>query len=253
MSENVPPLRMTSPVAAYQREMHAALGVFATWPPSEPIALGDIGTFVEGRFRKVAALTDLGIAVEIGEATKPFPLRYTSTAGTEVKFGADADVQDVAASEVSIAFARHGAYYFEAQGVSQRRLENRHAIKKEIVERWRGGTWKKSWYLIEDIYVAECATVVISQDSNATISIRASVPQISALSSLADSKLGFRVVREKGKIVAVIGARDARPLFRCSRLRTGWFGPPEIANHTKPESAQDARWERAEIDELVES
>lgn len=75
---------MPSPVRTYHAEMHRNLGFFATWLPGDPIEIGDAGLLVEGRFRRLSSLSELGIRYTQSESTASQNLQYTSTEGTKI-------------------------------------------------------------------------------------------------------------------------------------------------------------------------
>ena len=75
---------MASPVKIYQSEMHHNLGFYATWLPGDPIEIGDVGVLLDGRFRRLTSLTDLGISYDLSAAGTTQNVQYTSAKGAKV-------------------------------------------------------------------------------------------------------------------------------------------------------------------------
>jgi hypothetical protein len=248
---------MRSPVQRYQREINDALGFHATWLPADRIELGEFGTFKEGRFRKAGRLSDLGVEVTSSEASLPQPLLYNSASGTKIALGVKAGIAVPAASgAVSLDFTESGACVFQAEGVRQRRIENRMAISQAIIELWKKEKWNKDWHLVEDLYTAACATIVVSLDHQASVVLSASAQGLPiTTTALANVGANFSVAHQDGRLVTVVGARDCSPLFRSARLKTGWFSDPELAGvpPAEGEGEGEPRWIATDIEDVIDS
>ncbi|MDC8014150.1 hypothetical protein [Tahibacter soli] len=219
---------MASPVRTYQSELHDKLGFFATWLPGEPIEIGDVGVFEGGRFRRMTSLEELGIASETAAIGATLDVQYTSTRGTAVNVPASAGVAGVATAEVTVDFSSSGAFLFHANGLQVHRLENRMAAAKAILEAHRRKAWEPEWLLVESLYAAKSATVVISEDSAAQLVLAASVAGPIGGLSLSDPKLGLKVVSTRGRLFHAVGAEGLRPLYSCLRVKDPLFGEPQV-------------------------
>ena len=92
---------MASPVQRYQQEMHQNIGFFATWLPGDLLELGDIGTLVNGTFRKQSSFKEMGIAYEVSTFGALQNLQYTSKFG--IAFSVDTSVDASTMIDVSAA------------------------------------------------------------------------------------------------------------------------------------------------------
>jgi hypothetical protein len=158
---------MASPVRRYQQEMHENVGFFATWLPGDLLELGDIGTLVNGTFRKQSSFKEMGIAYEVSKFGASQNLQYTSRIGTA--FSVDTSVDASAVIDVSAAikveFSSQGSFLFQASDVRNRRLENIANLTNSLLEAWASGKWNKNWQVVESIREADCATVIVSEMS----------------------------------------------------------------------------------------
>lgn len=246
---------MSTPVKVYQEEMHSNLGFFANWLPADPIEVGAIGEIKGGRFRQAASLTDLKIGFDLSEESSPHPLKYQSTSGTDVLLGGAASAGEALLdAEVRIEFSQEGAFLFEATGVRQVQIQNRFEVASKVLKAYEKGKWQSNWYLVESTYFAEAATVLISQDKSAglTLSSKANVPISST--SLADPNIELSVKSSRGRIFQIISGKEMRPLYSCLRLRDTWFASPKIVpvhGVGNPDKSIDS-FQRASIDELLD-
>ena len=202
---------MSSPVKLYQQEMHNNLGFFATWLPSTAIALGDIGVLEGGRFRPVASLKELGIGQpDVREGTAE-NVSYSASANRSdnISIGAGTAVP-LASAELSIAFTGKGGYVFEAIKMTQMEIADRLMLSSNLLKVYEEGRWQKDRLLIDALYRAKSATILVSEDTSSEIVLKGSAGALpSGLLSLADPKLGLRIASASGKIVHVVAARTS--------------------------------------------
>jgi hypothetical protein len=223
---------MASPVKLYQQEMHKNLGFFATWLPSSAIELGDIGVLEDGRLRRVGSLKELGIApMEVREGTTE-NVSYSASAKRTDGLNAGAGVVVPAVSgELSFTFTSEGGYVFEALGMRQIEIADRLALATSLLQAYEKGQWQKEWLLIDALYSAASATILVSEDTSSEIVLKAAagVLPLGAL-PLADPRLGLSVASSSGKIVHIVAANNLRPLYSCVKVRDPLlFGKPSVA------------------------
>ncbi len=222
---------MASPVKLYQKEMHNNLGFFATWLPSVAIALGDIGVLEGGRFRRVASLKELGIGEsDVREGTAE-NVSYSASARRSDKISAGAGTAvPLASGELSIAFTSEGGYVFEAIKMTQVEIADRLMLASSLLKAYEDGRWQKEWLLIDALYRAESATILVSEDSSSEIVLKANAAALpTGLLPLADPKLGLGIASSSGKIVHIVAASNLHPLYSCVKVRDPLlYGKPTV-------------------------
>lgn len=222
---------MTSPVKCYQQEMHNNVGYFATWLPSDPIQLGDVGILEGGRFRRHGSLQELGIqhaGVREGSAEN---MSYSASAkrSTGVSAGVST-VVPVGEAEVCIQFSREGGYVFEAIGIRQVEIANRLELGKLILGVHGQGRWDTRWLVIDSIYTAESATILVSEEKSAEIVLKGSANVPLGSLPLADPKLGLTVTASSGKIVHLVAQNHLSPLYSCIKVHDPWIGQASVSS-----------------------
>jgi hypothetical protein len=241
---------MPSPVRTYQAEMHRNLGFYATWLPGDPIEIGDVGEMVDGRFRRRASLNDLRIVFALSDVGAAQNVQYTSREGTKVATDATSKVAGVARVEIAIDFSAEGAFLFHASGLRARRLQNLPDIARQVLAAYEKSHWEKNWLLVEALHAADCATIIVSQDSSAGLTLAAQMEAPLPGLSLADPNAGLEIVSSRGRLVHVIGEHDLHPLFTCFRVRRSIFGASTFAP-ARGAGPPSEVFERPSLDELL--
>ena len=243
---------MASPVRTYQTQMHSNLGFYATWLPTDPVSVGDVGILEGGRFRKVTSLQELAIAPTVKRSAGQGDLQFSSTEGVKLDTSGSGKAAGVGKLEVAIQFSGEGAFLFHASGLQLQRLENRAQIAQAVLDAYRAGRWKKDWLIVESVHAADCATVIISEDSSARLLLSADLKLPTPFTSLADPRVGFEVSVNEGKMFRTLSGKKLSPLYSCLRVKDPFFGAAEVLPVRGGEDATRLL-SRPAIDELLES
>ena len=207
-----------------------------------------------GRFRLTGSLKELGIRNPgIREGT-PENMSYSSSARKSEGASASANAgPSVAKAEVSIQFTSQGGFVFEAIGMQNMEFAERLALANEILKAYERGRWQKEWLLVDAVYRASSATIIVSEDSASEMVLKASGDTLLGSLPLADPKLGLSVASSKGKIVHVVAANDLRPLYSCLRVRDPLFGSPSVGSVRGLAKDAIKALSRPSLNELLES
>lgn len=245
---------MTSPVKLYQREMHNNVGFFATWLPSSILELGDIGVLEAGRFRRVGSLHELGTAFGDVRKGAPQDMSYSASAERRLQSSAGAKTNLPAAkAEVAIHFTRQGGYLFEAAGIRNVEVSDRMALGSAILSLHEQGRWQEKWVLVDAVYEAQSATIIVSEDANAELVLNASGNVPIASVPLADPSLGLSVSSVSGKVVHVVAQSGLSPLYSCLKLRAPLFGAPSVSSVRGLQANPIDALARCDIEGLLDS
>ena len=196
---------MASPVKLYQREMHDNIGFFATWFPGDRLEVGDVGVLEGGRFRRMASLAELNIACAVDAGGPQQDVRYTSTTGTKLTPSAGADVAglsgDVHTRVLEVRCIRVPRVGPARTGHGEPAVRRRTACERVPDER----RWNEEWLLVDAIHVAERATIVVSQDRSAALTLAAEVAGGPARDLARGPTSASRPSRPRGAMVQIIG------------------------------------------------
>ncbi len=245
---------MASPAKLYQQEMHNNVGFFATWLPSSTLEIGDIGVFEGGQFRRQGSLREFGIASPSIREGEPQKMSYSASAERKVAGTANArTIAPVAGAELSIRFTQEGGFVFEAEGVRQIEIADRIPLARNILNLHQEKVWKDEWHLIDSVYSAASATILVSEGSASDVVLNANAAVIPGAWPLADPKLGLSVSSSTGKIVYVIAAAGLKPLYSCLKIRSHFFRDPGLEPVRGTATNPSDLLARPRIDALLES
>lgn len=215
----------------YASEMWNRFGYRAVWLPNTPVSLGMVGTLDGERFQPETTLAECGIEFESGPVGNPIPFNYKSAGAVDIRFGVSGAAPDgsVADGDVEIAFGRRHAVLFLAVGCTTSRIKNLHALGDRILELHRDGEWRDDMVVVTERVATERATILISNQSDASVRLRAKAQVQAAEIDLAHGEAKFHVGSTRGLGFDSIGARDLTPLVRTSGIRKHWFRDPDFA------------------------
>lgn len=245
---------MARPFRRYQQEMYENLGFFATWLPGDLLELGDIGVLKNGQFRKENSLKDLQIKYEVTAPGASQNLQYTSKSGTGFALDLSATIPQpfAASAAVKVEFSDEGAFLFHASNVRNRRLEGGAQLAETILAAHKAGKWKPDWYLVESVHVADCATIIVSEDQSSAVSFQANAKGALGPVPLADPQVNLSVSSSRGRMMQVVAGRSLRPLYSCVRVKPSWFSNPSL-EPVRGEGGGASPFIRSDITELLNS
>lgn len=243
---------MGSPVKTYQTEMHENFGFFATWLPGDPIEVGDVGVFEDGRFRREARLGDFHIPCKVEVANSASDVQFTSRNGVQVSTRGGASAATVGELRMSVQFTGNGAFLFHASGLHLHRLSNRPEVTAAVLGLYEHRRWKREWLIVEAVHTAARTTVLISEDRAAKVELAAKSEIPVPIASLAAPEAKIQVTASEGKVFQSIGANNLHPLYACLRVKDPFFGSVDLAPFRGPDDT--GRFlERPGISELLGS
>ncbi len=238
---------MASPVKIYQREMHKRLGFFPTWLPGDPIEIGDVGLLNAGRFRRMTSLNELSIPCEIATGPTKQDVQLTSSNGTKLTTAGGISASASIRAEITVEFSRAGAFIFNASTLRPQYLVNRSEVTTGILEAFKAERWERNWVLVDSLHIADRATIIVSEEDSARITLVAENAGTLQGISLADPRFNFAVVSTRGSMVHVVSGRNLHPLYSCLGLKVNFFGKTAI----QPVRRIDANRLRRSLSRLV--
>jgi len=245
---------MASPARLYQQEMHQNLGFFATWFPGSPLELGDVGMFEGGQFRRASSLSDMEVPLSAVREGKRQNVSYSASAKRSGTLATDAGLSaGVGQGELTVSFSSEGGFVFEAVGLRCLEVADRSAMADGILQLHHEGRWRREWVVIEALYIADSATVLVSQEQASEIRLKAKANIPSGPLQLADPSLGLTVAASSGRVVHVLAGTDLRPLYSCARLRDPLFGNPSVVPVRGKATDSLQAMARPGLDELLDS
>src|SRR5207244_1459584 len=91
------------------------------------------------------------------------------------------------------------------------------ALGKQVIERYKAGTWDADWCIVDTIVRAGSATIVISSSKQASLGLTAT--SAIELANLARLDAGVRVSAQEGDVLHFVAAKGLVPLFKLARIK----------------------------------
>ena len=223
---------MASAQGQYTNEMKKKFGYYATWNPGVPLKLGDIGTFNDNVFTRLSNLVDRGIEFEIRPDETKTPLEHNSEGSVSVTTKLSGTVAPQGSvltnldAGIIVEFSKENSTLFKANNTTSPSIKDTITLGEQILKLYREGKWNKNWVIITELVEAENTTVIISNNSNSKIELKANANIDAPTFDIADAEFKFSTQFSKGLETKIISAEGLTPLFKVMGMKTRIFLPP---------------------------
>lgn len=201
----------------FLHEVRDALGAYPMWQPSDPIELGDYGTFFRGVFRKKANLTKLGLVVTPREQKDRAILKQHRGISFNASADLDARTSLIDASlGVNLSIEREYAWAFGARESRIIEFEDMLDVESAIRDINNTGAWDGDWLVVTEVRRVKDLRVVVAKSKGVSgrMSGEGKIPQADDILVAADAKIEFAADG-----VYMLSAPEATPLFRLCKLK----------------------------------
>jgi len=223
---------MASAQKQYTDEMKKKFGYFATWNPGVPLKLGDIGTLRNNVFTRLSNLSLRGIEFEIRPDETKTPLEHNSEGSVSVTTKLSGTVAPQGSvltnldAGIIVEFSKENSTLFKANNTTSPSIKDNIKLGEQILQLYREGKWNKNWVIITELVEAENATVIISNNSNSRIELKANANIDAPTFDIADAEFKFSTQFSRGLETKIISAEALTPLFKVMGMKTRIFLPP---------------------------
>ncbi|HYE63197.1 MAG TPA: hypothetical protein VD997_14475 [Phycisphaerales bacterium] len=211
---------------AYARELHDAFGYFATWLPTAPVALGEVGRLRGKQFERLGKLDDYGVKFAVAKANVHAELQHASEGKVELKLesGAAAPVGPGTDGILTVGFKAKHAVFFRAEQCVGTSIDDLSQVGNSIVQLAEAGKWDREYLVVTEILSAERAIILMASESGASFaaSVKGSMP-IDAV-DLVNAAVGAHIQRSSGLSLRIQANGQLTPLFKIGRLRRRFLG-----------------------------
>lgn len=227
---------MASAQGQYTNEMKKKFGYYATWNPGVPLKLGDIGTFNDNVFTRLSNLADRGIEFEVRPDETKTPLEHNSEGSVSVTTKLSGTVAPQGSvltnldAGIIVEFSKENSTLFKANNTTSPSIKDTITLGEQVLKLYREGKWNKNWVIITELVEAENATVIISNNSNSKIELKANANIDAPTFDIADAEFKFSTQFSKGLETKIISAEGLTPLFKVMGMKTRIFLPPIFKN-----------------------
>lgn len=209
----------------YTNELKRQFGYLATWLPSTPLELGDIGILRRNEFVKISNVKNEGLTFDIREDETKSDVEHSSNGAVSLTAKAAGTVapQGSVLSEADagliVEFTKENAILFKVNGTTSPSIKDQVKLGNQILERYKNGNWNKEWVVITELVKAESGTIIISSSSKGRIELKASGDIDAGKIDIADAELGLEMAFSRDLSTKILAENSLTPLFRASKVK----------------------------------
>jgi hypothetical protein len=204
----------------YLNEMQKQLGYFAAWSPSAYYELGDYADMQGDQFEKLGNIKKWITPKASSRASGSIYYVSSGDVSVNLDFGA-ADATKQSKVDLKVSFDKKYSIFFLAQETTTVGTQNLEPVGDKIVDIYKkdGKDWKLGYVWIEEIIKATFLTVLISVESNVSVTLSGKLPVSSMGAPVANLDLSNFSVTKNKSATAVYQVADATPLFRLYEVK----------------------------------
>lgn len=223
---------MASAQRQYTNEMKRKFGYYATWNPGVPLKLGDIGTLNNNVFNRLSNLSEREIEFEIRPDETKTPLEHNSEGSVSVTTKLSGTVAPQGSvltnldAGIIVEFSKENSTLFKANNTTSPSIKDKINLGEQVLKLYKEGKWNKNWVIVTELVEAENATVIISNNSNSKIELKANANIDAPTFDIADAEFKFSTQFSKGLETKIISAEGLTPLFKVMGMKTRIILPP---------------------------
>ncbi len=180
-------------------------------------------------------------------------MRCESTNGVSITETAGAGVAKLASVSLAIEFSRAGVFVFHALQLRRRSIANMADVADQVLDLHEAKRWDQRWKLVDGHHFADSATILVANGATASIELKAQVDGELLVISLADPRIGLKVVKAHGNLFQAVASQGLQPLYSCVYVKDPLFGASKVRPVKGLGGGSDDTFARPSIRELVES
>lgn len=210
-------MRGASLAARYSKELRRRFGLWPTWLPDSPLAVGDFGRVEKGVFVREGSTRDLGIAIEITAPQAFSDQLFTSQGVRHLLLGGSASEASIGATRAKIEFGRAFGVFVGLHGCREVRVADTISLAHQLTSSREKGLWPRGRCAVTGVVEAHSALIAIGSDGGGSLDLAAASPAPDLLTLLGGE---VRIAAEGGIGYRCMTTTGSTPLSRLSRLAT---------------------------------
>lgn len=224
---------MKGPQEQYTDELKDKFGYYATWQPGKPLALGDIGVFTDNVFTRLRGLNDVGISdweTLIDPSAEDIEYNSSGNVTVTTKLSGTISPQGISLANADaglvVEFGNENSILFKANQTKTPSIKDIVKLGEQILKLYTEGKWDKKWVVVTELVTAESVAILISNQRNSKIELKANANIDTINIDIADAKFQFSAIFSRGIETKIIGQAGLTPLFKIMGIKTRIFLPP---------------------------
>lgn len=211
-------MRGVSLAARYSKELRRRFGLWPTWLPDSPVAVGDFGRVQKGVFVREGGAGDLGVALETTEAQSYSDQLFASHGVRHLLLGGGASEAATGTARARIEFDRGFGVFVGLRGCHDVRAADTVSLAHQLANLRGDGRWEEGRCVITGVVQAQSALIAIDAKGGGSLELAAASPAPDLLTLLSGE---VRIASEASIGYRSLVSAGCTPLARLSRLAGG--------------------------------
>ena len=231
-------------------------GYRATWEPGTKLKIGDIIKLDKyGVCNVFSSLEEQGITPNIRSSHSSSNKDFTSGKGLDITLKGSGDTPKAGSvlaegdAGFTIQFKSGKNIVFKISGYTEEQIVNLDAIEAAVIEKYKKGNWNKDLLIITNLITADSATIIISEQGNSAVDIKAAAQVKAAELELTNASLGFQFVGNKNTSTNILAQNSITPLYKAMGLKVSLFGKKELDTRDLDFGAEEENEEEYQLEE----
>lgn len=197
--------------------------VYATWPVSQPVTLGDYGELEDGIFRRLGNIEQFDINEPVKTDLNDAVIEYKSSDSVTVNFITKGSVShsgiNLANAGLEMSFEGKNSFFFQAAKGKWDFFKSPFNLGTKIMALYEreDSPWQRKWVVVTNLLRAGATSVIASKGSNASVVFEAGDGDIPAI-DLTDASINVSVRRESNIGLKVVAAKGMTPLLGLMKI-----------------------------------
>jgi hypothetical protein len=220
----------------YLDHIHAsASGYRATWHPGIKLNIGDIIKLDKhGVCNVFSNLKAEGITPTIRSSHATSNKEYNYGSGLEITKKLSGSIPKAGSvlakgdAGFNIQFKSGKNLIFKISGYTEEMIDNLGILKSAILQKYKSGTWDKDLLVVTHLTTADSATIIISEQGNCAIDIKAAAQVNAGPFEITNASLGLQFVNTKNTSTNILAEKGITPLYKAMGIVSNWYGKKDL-------------------------
>lgn len=201
--------------ARYSKELRRRFGLWPTWLPDSPLAVGDFGRIEKGVFVRQGSTQDLGIKLETKAPQAYSDQLFASHDVRHLLLGGNASGASTGAARARIEFGRAFGVFVGLHECREVQLADTISLAHQLARCREAGRWPDGRCVVTGVVEARSALIAIGSDARGSLELTAAAPVPDLLAMLGSE---IQIATESSIDYRSISTAGSTPLSRLSRL-----------------------------------
>ena len=211
----------------YADAVHRQLQRYATWLPTDNVAVGAVGQLHGKIFVRIADLKNFGISVNIvKDPNAQATYKFMSSGVKEIAIEASASGAPPSASmgsaKLDIAFSKKHSVYFSLAKCRGYSIDNLVELGDKILGLVQKGKWQLDFFVVTRVVTAGSATILQAESKGASMELEGGASG-TTVADLLKAGASVKVKSQSSVGLSIVAKSELTPLLALAKVKYSFF------------------------------